>query len=85
MFKNKKTWWNCKVVTMGWFNADNHIVNQIDLATIEMRIAVGAIVTIVILMIVYLVLRVYNKYQKKGMQNTIRREIQLNNVRSDKV
>lgn len=70
---------------MGWFNADNHIVNQIDLATIEMRIAVGAIVTVVILMIVYLVLRVYNKYQKKGMQNTIRREIQLNNVRSDKV
>lgn len=70
---------------MGWFNADNHIVNQIDLATTEMRIAVGAIVTVVILMIVYLVLRVYNTYQKRGMQNTIRREIQLNNVRSDKV
>lgn len=68
---------------MGWFTSDNFVTNNVAIPTTELRIAVGAVVTVVVIVVIYLLLRVYNKYQKKGMQNSIRREIQLNNVRTD--
>lgn len=66
---------------MGWFTADNYVTNHIDLATTEIKILVGASVTVVIILIAYILLRIYNKYQKRGVQNTIQHEIRLNNIR----
>lgn len=34
-------------------------------------------------MVAYILLRLYNKYQKKNMEGVIQQEIRLNNVRVD--
>lgn len=68
---------------MGWFSSENYVTNNVDLPTTEIRIIVGAVVVTVILLVAYILLRLYNKYQKKSMEGVIQQEIRLNNVRVD--
>lgn len=66
-------------ITMAWFT-ETTINNQ--MAVNEVRILAGTVLIMAIIVTLYLALRVWNKYQKKGTQNQVQREIQLNNIRS---
>lgn len=41
---------------------------------------VGVAITISVVLVGYLILRLYNKYQKKSLQNTMQQEIRMNNM-----
>lgn len=66
--------------TMGWFTSDNFISNTVEIPTTEIRIMVGVAITISVVLVGYLILRLYNKYQKKSLQNTMQQEIRMNNM-----
>lgn len=65
---------------MGWFTSDNFISNTVEIPTTEIRIMVGVAITISVVLVGYLILRLYNKYQKKSLQNTMQQEIRMNNM-----
>lgn len=70
-------------ITMGWFASDNYVTNNVELATTEVKIMVGASVALVVILVAYLSLRIFNKYNKRGMQSTVQHEIRSNNIRVD--
>lgn len=67
-------------IEMGWFTSDNHIVNKYELASTELKIMVGLSIAIAVMLIAYLLLRLFNKYNKRGVQSTVQQEIRLNNI-----
>lgn len=66
---------------MGWFTSENIITNEVLIAPTELKIMVGVSVTALVIGIAYLIFRIVNKYNKRGVQAAIQHEIRLNNVR----
>ena len=68
---------------MGLFSGDVTNVNNY-VGTTEIRIMAGATVVVALLLTIYLLMRMFNKYNKKTIQAHTSRAVALNNISCQK-
>lgn len=66
---------------MGWFG--NTVINHTELSTTEVRIVAGAAVVLVVIVVLYMCLRVHNKFTKASTRKQVQQEVRFNNLKVD--
>ena len=66
---------------MAWFTGDTYI-NNTEMHSTEVRVAAGAIVILVAMLLCYLCLKTHAKFTQAKMRETAQRAVMLNNVTS---